>query len=217
MIPAPPSDATIPSSRRSRTFSIDSHRRNWIQTDVDGCEVCSEATDDALRAIAGLTEIQRIYLWDAQVTDAGLEYLRGMKKLRYLHLSNSRITDQGLEILGSISSLEGLSMQGNAFTNRGLASVAQLGRLKSLWVCARREDTSPERISDDGLVHLKALSNLETLALQHTLVTDAGLEHLEALPRLKAVYLNGSRITERGTISLKKAIPGVTVHWSWSK
>jgi hypothetical protein len=175
------------------------------------------ATDGALRAVSGLKEIEKIYLWDARVTDVGVEYLRGMTKLRYLHLSEGKITDRSLEILGSIPTLEGLSMQGNRFTDRGLAHLAGLGKLKSLWVCARGEDESPDRISDDGLRHLRALSNLEELGLQHTLVTDAGLDHLRPLTRLEAVYLNGSRITEAGASSLRTALPGAKIEWSWSR
>jgi hypothetical protein len=175
------------------------------------------ATDDALRAISGLKELEKIYLWDARVTDAGVEYLSGMTNLRYVHLSNSNITDRSLEVLGTIPSLEGLSMQGNKFTDRGLAHLARLVKLKSLWVCARRTDESPDRISDRGLEYLRQLSRLETLGLQHTLVTDAGLEHLKGLGGLKKVYLNGSRITQSGVNSLKMALPEVSVNWSWSR
>lgn len=108
-------------------------------------------------------------------------------------------------------------MQGNNFTDRGLAHLVGLVKLKSLWVCARKTDESPDRISDRGLEYLKQLSRLETLGLQHTLVTDAGLDHLKGLRGLKRVYLNGSRITQSGAISLKKALPDLSVEWSWSR
>jgi len=171
------------------------------------------ATDDALRAVRGLKEIEKIYLWDAQVTDAGVECLRGMPKLRYLHLSNSKITDRSLETLGNIPSLEGLSMQFNHFTDRGLSHLAGLKKLTSLWVCSPNKDESPERISDAGLVHLKGLTNLEDLGIQNTLVTDAGLEHLKGLSRLKTIFLQGSRVTQAGVDKFMTAMPGVRVSW----
>ena len=37
-------------------------------------------------------------------------------------------------------------------------------------------------VSNDGLVHLKGLTKLQTLYLVNTRITDAGLVHLEGLP-----------------------------------
>jgi len=186
-----------------------------------------QATDDALRAIRDLRELEVLMLWNAsELTDAGVECLRDMGRLRYIHLTGSRITDRSLEILGGLPSIDGLSLQFNLFTDAGLAHLARLDRLKTLWVCAPGEASDskayaellrkpepglpfPDRISDAGLDRLKGLGSLETLGIQNTLVTDAGLEKLRGLPKLKEVILHGARTTPAGRQALREAIPGL--------
>jgi Leucine-rich repeat (LRR) protein len=56
---------------------------------------------------------------------------------------------------------------------------------------------------DAHLVHLKGLSNLQTLDLTNSKVTDAGLVHLNGLTRLRVLRLNGTRISDAGLEHLK--------------
>ena len=58
------------------------------------------------------------------------------------------------------------------------------------------------KITDAGLVHLKGLTNLQTLNLRFTKVTDVGLEHLKGLTELQTLSLPG-RITDAGLVHLK--------------
>lgn len=57
-------------------------------------------------------------------------------------------------------------------------------------------------ITDAGLLHLKALTNLETLVLSGTKVTDAGLIHLKHLTRLKSLILRNTAVTDTGVENL---------------
>ncbi len=45
-------------------------------------------------------------------------------------------------------------------------------------------------MGDEGLKHLEGLTQLRTLALQHTKVTNAGLAHLAGLSQLKYLGLD---------------------------
>lgn len=59
------------------------------------------------------------------------------------------------------------------------------------------------QVTDAGLVHLKALTSLETLALDGTQITDAGLEHLKGLTSLTELSLYDTQITGPGLVHLK--------------
>jgi hypothetical protein len=62
-------------------------------------------------------------------------------------------------------------------------------------------------VSDDGLAHLTALTNLRHLWLDDTRITDAGLRHLHGLIRLETVCLFNSNITPAGAAELQAALP----------
>ena len=58
-------------------------------------------------------------------------------------------------------------------------------------------------VTDAGLVHLKGLSNLQSLDLGNTKVTDAGLSHIESLTKLKYLGLYDCQVTDAGLEHLK--------------
>ncbi len=59
-------------------------------------------------------------------------------------------------------------------------------------------------VTDAGLEHIKGLTNLEGLFLDDTKVTDAGLEHLKGLTNLKFFYLTRTKVTDAGLEYLKE-------------
>ena len=67
------------------------------------------------------------------------------------------------------------------------------------------------RINDDGMVHLKALTELESLKIHGGNVTDAGLVHLRGLTRLRSLELKGTKTTEAGVVELQKALPNCKI------
>ena len=66
---------------------------------------------------------------------------------------------------------------------------------------------SNTQVTDVGLVHLKELTNLQKLYLWDTQVTDAGLLHLKGLTNLEYLYLHNTPVTDAGVRELKKALP----------
>ena len=68
----------------------------------------------------------------------------------------------------------------------------------------------------DGLAHLKELKKMRQLYFDDTKVTDLGLTNLYNMKGLYMVDCRGTGVTEKGIEALKKAIPGVKVHWKWS-
>jgi hypothetical protein len=62
-------------------------------------------------------------------------------------------------------------------------------------------------ITDAGLEHFEGLASLEHLYLGYSQVTDAGLEHLEGLTRLDVLYLEQTQVTPEGVKKLQEALP----------
>ncbi len=54
-----------------------------------------------------------------------------------------------------------------------------------------------------GLLHLKDLTNLQTLRLQYTKVTDAGLVHIKGMTKLKELVLAVTKVTDAGLVHIK--------------
>ena len=59
-------------------------------------------------------------------------------------------------------------------------------------------DLSITFVSDAGLVHLKGLTKLQSLDLYDTKVTGSGLVHLKKLTKLQGLYLGKTKVTDAG-------------------
>ena len=67
------------------------------------------------------------------------------------------------------------------------------------------------QITDAGLVHLKELDKLTSVAFQGTKVTDAGLLHLKDLNKLTFLNLADTYVTDEGVDELKETLPNCRV------
>lgn len=68
------------------------------------------------------------------------------------------------------------------------------------------------RITDQGLGHLRNLQSLETLDLRRNPgITDAGLTHLEGLQNLRNLYLIGTGVTPAGAQKLQAKLPNTKI------
>ena len=56
----------------------------------------NNVTDDTLKYVQRLTQLQNLELAGTKVTDTGLESLRGLPRMMWLDLSKTGITDNGL-------------------------------------------------------------------------------------------------------------------------
>jgi 5-hydroxyisourate hydrolase-like protein (transthyretin family) len=142
-----------------------------------------QATDDALKAVGGLTELEIVFLMDAaKVTDAGIENLKGLAKLKRIHVSNAGIGDGALAVFAGLPHLEMLSLQGNSFTDAGLRHLARMKHLRSLWIGMNRKP-----LSETGVQHLAGLTGLTDLTL-YVPMTDAGVAALKDLKALQSLH-----------------------------
>ncbi len=168
--------------------------------------------DAGMESIAGLENLEWLFLYDAQVTSAGLAHLAGMTRLRSLALGGCEITDDGLLQLEKLPALEALDLRKTQVTDAGMRRLAGCRRLKAIWL----DET---QVTDAGLAQLAELPLLEDvgyLKKQFTLrglaqlkglatlrpaiesVTDDDLALLTDMPRLRELILSNSGVTDAG-------------------
>jgi len=58
----------------------------------------TKISDDGLKTVKALPDLERLDLSGDDVTDEGLKHLKGLKKIRELNLAGTPVTDRGLGI-----------------------------------------------------------------------------------------------------------------------
>jgi 5-hydroxyisourate hydrolase-like protein (transthyretin family) len=185
-----------------------------------------QATDGGLPAVRGLTDLETVFLWDAdQVTDAGIQHLAGLPKLREIHVNGGRIEDGALAAFAGLPRLERLSLSGNAFTDDGLKHLSGLTNLRSLWIGMNKKPLTEAGLrhlagltgltdltlyvplTDAGVAALKGMKELRTLCMgtDKDPLTDASVDVLAGLPKLRQLHVRSSRFTADGVERLLKS------------
>ena|SRR5438128_1132340 len=133
------------------------------------------------KELAGLKELHRLDLFDANVTDAGLKEIAALKQLQWLELSGTRVTDAGLKHLAALQELRELELESTAVTDAGLRELAALKKLEQLNLCFTK-------VTDVGLRQLTMLKELRVLRVGETQVSETGINDLKkALPKCRIV------------------------------
>ena len=81
-------------------------------------------TDEGLKSIGQLTEIETLGLCGLQLTGSGMADLDGLKHLRFLCLARSGVGDDGTRSIGGHTALRRLYLNGGV-TRQGLAELAR--------------------------------------------------------------------------------------------
>jgi serine/threonine protein kinase/Leucine-rich repeat (LRR) protein len=138
-----------------------------------------------------LTELQELLLDTTRVNDESLRHLTPLTRLQVLSLDGAMVRGLGAVHLAG-SPLRRLFVRGPSLTDEGLQAISRLPRLTHLHFDAA------EKVSDDGLAHLKELTMLEDLVCGAPQVTDKGLAHLEGCNNLRELHLFAPKITDDG-------------------
>ena len=174
-------------------------------------------TDDGLKAVSSLKNLEDLNLTASNITDKGMRYLAPLTKLKTLKLNDTNITGAGLVYLKGMTQIESLSLYDSKVTDAGLAGLKEISSLKTL----RLDGTS---ISDAGLTQIVAAApRLEVIHFEVTKLTgtglegittlteihaggsafsDAGMEKIKDCKSLKLLNLSGSSITDAGLVHL---------------
>ncbi|HEY3967832.1 MAG TPA: hypothetical protein VGM05_24935 [Planctomycetaceae bacterium] len=92
-----------------------------VSLDFEGVDL----TDDTLRSVGWLTNVERLYLNDTQIGDAGLKHLGGLTNVKRLMLDGTRVSDAGLEYVTGMTKLQQLDLNGTQVTKTGVARLKQ--------------------------------------------------------------------------------------------
>jgi Leucine-rich repeat (LRR) protein len=133
-------------------------------------------TDDGLRELTDLTNLEELYLSKTKITGSGFQALTKLKKVNHLGLRDTQITNASLPHLRALEGLEILDLKGTQIHSTGLHHLRGLPNLSLLIV-------SETRITDGGLTVLHSRQDfpkLRTLDALKTQVTVVGAEALKA-------------------------------------
>jgi hypothetical protein len=185
-----------------------------------------EVTDAGIAHLADLRRLQYLHCSNSQITDESLRVLATLPRLKGLSLQGNRFTDKGLFYVRDMTQLtqlcvglnpdredeDGSSGPGRLHHNSRTEprnaqdfDFAQYGAI----ALPSRKPPSRKPITDDGLVYVRKLVNLELLDLQKTQVTSRGLKNLEDLKNLKELWLSDSAVTD--TSEIQKTLPNCKI------
>jgi hypothetical protein len=189
-------------------------------------------TDDGLKHLRTLTNLEQLSLFETRVTGTGFEHLKGLTKLRELCFGGHReqITDASFQHLKGLTNLESLVIAGGEFTGPGLEDLQKLPNLESLrFFYSSLSAGSLKRLkgvaslrelglyaipvygstgSGPGFDGLQALRQLRRLEIGPYLragprFSDSDLEHVKGLGGLESLHLSGTQVTASGLEHLK--------------
>jgi hypothetical protein len=177
----------------------------------------TKVTDDGLRHLEGLSQIQQLALGNddprfrllvprpiSPITDAGLIHLKGLTRLMNLHLDGLPITDAGLDALKDLPTLGGLYLSRTKIKGPGLGRLKSLPNLAGLYL-------DQSEINDEGLSFLAGASNLYVLSINGVGLTGKGLNALKGLPRLMQLEVNGSGLLDEEVLDFSKSKPRLKI------
>jgi hypothetical protein len=161
----------------------------------------SDLTDADLANLAGLPNLEGLYLRQTRVTDAGLVGLTALPSLSHLSIERAAgVTDRGvIHALTTFPNLSALDLGRTGVTDAALVHLRRKPRFKSLRIQGGIE---AGRVTDAGLAELEGQHDLELLWLNGQPITDAGLVHLRGMKKLQNLQLNGTSITDAGLTNL---------------
>ncbi|MHC1743232.1 MAG: hypothetical protein AB9873_09410 [Syntrophobacteraceae bacterium] len=99
------------------------------------------ATDEVLRRVGSLPDLEELVASDTPISDAGLAHLAALPKLRSLHLSGTRSSDAGIAHLLGLP-LVTLDLSRTSISDLSLERVARINSLRELWIngCSLTEE-----------------------------------------------------------------------------
>jgi hypothetical protein len=116
---------------------------NLVEVDMN--LVGEKVQDSQLSLIEPLDQqVAVLNLGRTKITDDGLKAVEGLKNLQKLHLENTKIGDAGLAHLKNLSSLEYLNLYGTQITDAGLTDLEGLKNLRALYLWQTK--TTPEGV-----------------------------------------------------------------------
>lgn len=148
-------------------------------------------TDDALVHLSEIASLRQLQLAHTKVKGAGIEHLKDLQ-LEHLEIHGAATVGQELSGLGDLQTLKQLVVNGPNVALADMQSVSAMSQLRILdvHVC---KDVTAAAISD-----LNGLNALEYFRCDSNVLSDEMLEPLGRFPSLKELDLHKSQVTDAG-------------------
>jgi len=159
----------------------------------------------AIKALAGLRSLTRLFITGSDLNDEGLKELAALDGLVSLGLPGSRITGAGLPALARLNSLRELNLASSPLDDAGAANFRDLLNVVQL-------DLSNTRITDKAIGPIAAMPNLKKLVVDGNSVTFAGLMPLQDAKQLRVLSAKKiAKATKEEFLQLQEALPNVRI------
>lgn len=168
----------------------------------------TNVTDDTLKLLTGLLELEDLALGETPVTGAGFIHLQGLPKLKILSIHGPALSEQGGQTLAMLSKLESLEVECNGFIGEGLALTKHFATMTQL---RRFTFGNGSQVDDRCLEPLKNFSRLEKVNFGNSKISGTGFVHLKnSAPTLKTVFMYAvCPITNEGVETIVSALPNL--------
>ena len=166
-----------------------------LGTGLDGGEA-NNATDENLRLIAQLPEVERVMVYKGKFTADGLALLTALPKLRYLQMYSTDVPAAAFAVLPKLPQLKTLSLGSHPVTDEILGYAGQIKGLKGF-------DHTTSSITPAGfLKFLNGVESLEQLTLFGDFVDDACMKRIGQMREMKRFWTDSQKVTSAGWVHL---------------
>lgn len=159
----------------------------WLQNQD---EITSQLLSDLTDLMSGIFASDGIYLSEMLIEPGALAELDGLL-INELSLRGTSVTDADLKALANIRIVHHLDLSNTEITDDAMRYVAKSGTAGLV--------ISSTAVGDEGLRHLQALQNLDSINVHRTPITDRGLEYLAVHKGMRTLLLGAHpRVTDTG-------------------
>ncbi|CAG5011670.1 hypothetical protein DYBT9275_04997 [Dyadobacter sp. CECT 9275] len=85
----------------------------------------TKISDNGLKELSKLKNLNKLHLEHTAVTDAGLVHLKDLSKLEYINLVDTKVTDSGLKSVMQVKNLKSVYVWRSAVTDSGVVQIAR--------------------------------------------------------------------------------------------
>lgn len=163
-------------------------------------------SDRGLPSLVPLQRLESLDLGDTSITEYGLRPLARIKTLRRLDLAGTQFIGGGFLFLKELPNLETLILDDTEFGSGGSAAHI-LPRYADVFPNLRELSLKDVPISDSDLQYLhQFFPFIEKLILDGTAVTDDGLLHIKNMTNLTELSLKKTKVTSQGVTAMQRML-----------
>jgi hypothetical protein len=166
----------------------------------------SEVSDDGLKKIACLTNLEYISAFLTPLRGSFLKDLRTLKKLEALMMPSTGLKEDELRYLPEYPALQHLLMSHTNLSDKGMKYIGSCAQLKRLDVSRN------PAITDQSIQYLQKLKSLQQLSVDGTAITFQGLQKLKGLNLNHLVLPEGQDSRKQGA-QLQALFPKAIIYY----